>query len=89
MEKMILEQLINMSRQIGEIGARMDEGFRRQDEKMEKEFKEQNQKMTEMENRLSNRISELSQDSAQIFNDVFREIEKVEKISSKKSAKVI
>ena len=44
MEKMILEQLINMSRQIGELGARMDEGFRRQDEKIEKEFKEQNQK---------------------------------------------
>ena len=72
MEKMILQQLINMSRQIGELGVRMDEGFRRQDEKMEKEFKEQNQKMTEMENRLSNRISELSQDSAQIFNGIFK-----------------
>ena len=35
MEKMIMEQLINMSKQIGELGARMEDGFKRQEEKME------------------------------------------------------
>ena len=41
MEKIMLEQFMNLSKQIGELGARMEEGFKRQDEKMERRFKEQ------------------------------------------------
>ena len=33
MEKIMLEQFMNLSKQIGELGARMEEGFKRQDEK--------------------------------------------------------
>lgn len=49
MEKIMLEQFMNLSKQIGELGARMEEGFKRQDEKMERRFKEQDNKMIEME----------------------------------------
>ena len=47
MEKIMLEQFMNLSKQIGELGARMEEGFKRQDEKMERRFKEQDNKMIE------------------------------------------
>ena len=59
MEKIMLEQFMNLSKQIGELGARMEEGFKRQDEKMERRFKEQDNKMIEMEKRLNSRMDQM------------------------------
>ena len=45
MEKLILEQLVKVSEQIGELKVEMREGFKRQDEKIEARFKEQDEKI--------------------------------------------
>ena len=110
MEKIMLEQFMNLSKQIGELGARMEEGFKRQDEKMtamETRLNERidnveeklnakidnfesnlNAKIDRVEEKLSTKIDNVEKkinanmsqnikDTAEMFTEVFKEIEKV------------
>ena len=100
MEKIMLEQFMLLSKQIGELGARMEEGFKRQDEKIdnlenklnekidnvEKNLNEKiddvknelNVKIDNVEKELKESIAENMQSAAEMFTDVFKEMEKVE-----------
>lgn len=58
MEKAILEQLVTMSKQIGELGARMDEGFKNQNNKIEDLRNEMNQRFKEQDERIDKKFEE-------------------------------
>ena len=88
MEKIMLEQFMNLSKQIGELGARMEEGFKRQDEKMTAMETRLNERIDNVEEKLNARIdnfesnlnanmSQNIKDTAEMFTEVFKEIEKV------------
>ena len=89
MEKIMLEQFMLLSKQIGELGARMEEGFKRQDEKIDNVEKNLNEKIDDVkielnvkidnvEKELKESIAENMESAAEMFTDVFKEIEKVE-----------
>ena len=82
MEKIMLEQFMNLSKQIGELGARMEEGFKRQD-------KEQDNKMIEMEKRLNVRMAQREERLDTKIDNVEKKLnDKIDNVEKKLNDKI-
>ena len=74
MEKIMLEQFMLLSKQIGELGARMEEGFKRQDEKIDNVEKNLNEKIVDVKNELNEKIDNVEKNLNEKIDDVKNEL---------------
>ena len=89
MEKIMLEQFMNLSKQIGELGARMEEGFKRQDEKMTAMETRLNERIDNVEEKLNAKIDNFESNlNAKIDNFESNLNAKIDRVEEKLSTKI-